>query len=302
MRFFLFSIACTFLFSVSELNAQTPIDSVENVDYSQLSTEELRAHKKKLSQEIDSIYKNVEAPLWIALSNINDEIGNRFYEPEYESIYIGLTYLKADLESLNAILKSGANLGSISEDFLSLEYGFDFKGKRIINDLQIGLVFPNKVTLENGSGTGSDEEVEVGVSGGNFNWHIGYDIVNRAPIQFYPMLGLSLQPLSVNIDFTDNNVNDLPSVFTNQRNVHINKLNLGLDLGAKLDFRLGKPKSGGSGAILSLQGGYSTPIAEGHTKVNKEKTYLDIPMALRNTYLGISVKFYTIRRDFYQLD
>lgn len=234
---------------------------------------------KKLERSIDSLRMISSLD---SLESLRGFVKRRTFTPKYTSFFVGLETSVASLATINSEL-SGVGLNNMSENFTSLIFGFDVRGKRWLLGYQLTSAGKHSV---------SNNEWQITVRTGGANFDIGYDIVNRPRLQVYPQAGFGLSDYNIRIhQRASRNISDFAELLDNPAGTELRRTSFLFTYGIQAEYHLMYSTSSG-GIILAFRYGLASDLFDGRFRINREKSAYSSSDRVRESFAQLVLKFY----------
>ncbi|HET9053249.1 MAG TPA: hypothetical protein VFM90_03700 [Cyclobacteriaceae bacterium] len=241
--------------------------------------EELRERIKQEHAYFDSLYRARKLDsLEYLLSYHNTDTAS------YAGFTLYFEHVPGDYEKL--LNELSANGFDTSEGASAFGYGFTFKKRRFVHELNFGFIWGDEMK--------SDNHETVKITGTNISYLFGFDLLNTTHFSVFPFINLHYQ--GVMLEYTRkpaggqsfDNFLDVPAG-VNHLDLRKNALRIGV--GGEIDYYFTDSNRAG-GIILGFRYGVNETLTEGKYKAEKQKINYDPEITLRNSYFALVLRFY----------
>lgn len=209
---------------------------------------------------------------------------------QYIHTDFGFGYRRNDLGALNTALKD-FGYKPLNDNFSTLSLAVGVSMKRFVFHSEASLFFSSDASI----GT----NLKATVDGNSFGWVIGYSVVEKPKVRFYPYVGFqsAFSHLKVKDQTPVGGWNDLLNA--QQRNFTLDFVSNSLDLGFQLERiipivngRNDCPQNA-SFATIGIRAGYLLPLSKGKGEYNDQKVIGAPSYAVQGPYVTLFIGYGT---------
>lgn len=202
----------------------------------------------------------------------------------------GFGYRRNDLGALNTALKD-FGYKPLNENFSTFSLAVGVSMRRFVFHSEASIFFSSDASIGN--------SLKATVEGHSFGWAIGYSVVEKPKVRFYPYVGFqsAFSHLKVKDQTQVGGWNDLLS--TSQRNFTLDFVSTSIDLGFQLERiipivngRNDNPQNA-SFATIGIRAGYLLPLQKGRGEYNDQQINTAPRYAVQGPYMTLFIGYGT---------
>lgn len=271
--------AFVILLCISHLGLAQSGSPYYNTKISQYEREELLEKIRAEREYLDSVYyaRKLDSLERLYAYNITDT-------SSYLAFLLHFEHVPGEYNKLLTELL--ANGFDTSEGASAFGYGFTFKKRRFIHELDFNLIWGDKMKSHDGE--------TVQITGTNIIYLLGFDLLNTTHFSLFPFVNLHYQGVSLEYirnPQTGQSFNNFLDVPAGINHIDLRKDALRIGFGGEIDYYFTQSNRGG-GIILGFRYGVNKTLTEGKYKSDKKAINYDPEITLRDSYFSIVLRLY----------